>query len=487
MADKDVSVLSASSEEQQLAAKHFEYAHRASTAGNHDLAIQMLRSSCRLVPGNLSYRQTLRKVEKSKYRDNKRGSMLAPLTSWLSKYRMWRAQQSKNHRKVLEYGEAVLARNPWDKDAHLLMAQAAVAIDLPVVAIWLLQDIRQVYANDVRINRALARLLEKQGYYQQAMHLWELIRKVLPTDREAQDKAKQMAVSDTIARGNYEGVIREACASGSGQEAVEQTRKAFTPGSSANFPALKPRAVLEAEALRAQIQADPTRSDPYLQLAALSRRQGHLDEAKTILEQGLVPTGQAPELILALAEVEIETQKRLLKQTEEQLRSRPEEEKLKRTRKKLQQQIETLELDWYRQKIQRDPNDRVNRFELGVRLVRAGEIEQAIREFQAVRSDSRLGWQALQHLGYCFKTLENWPLAQRNFEEALRLIPGSEQEHRKELLFQLAEGYAQAGDLERATELGLDLANLDYSYGNIGTLLAEWQKRLSKKASSRPR
>ena len=84
------------------------------------------------------------------------------------------------------------------------------------------------------------------------------------------------------------------------------------------------------------------------------------------------------------------------------------------------------------------------------------------------------------YLGYCFKSRKNWRLAQRNFEEALQNLPSGEEEFRKELLFLLAEGTAESGDLARAVEFGYELANLDFGYRDIGKLLDEWQTRLQQ-------
>ena len=60
-----------------------------------------------------------------------------------------------------------------------------------------------------------------------------------------------------------------------------------------------------------------------------------------------------------------------------------------------------------------------HRYEVGVRLLRGGQIDEAIQELQAARGDPRLRWQSLIQLGHCFKARNNWRLAQRNFEEAL--------------------------------------------------------------------
>jgi hypothetical protein len=112
---------------------------------------------------------------------------------------------------------------------------------------------------------------------------------------------------------------------------------------------------------------------------------------------------------------------------------------------------------------------------VGVRLLRLGQVDEAIHELQAARPDPRLRWQALMQLGHCFKARKNWRLARRNFEEALQALPAADTEHRKELLFELAQGCAAEGDLTHALDLAHELANLDFTYRGIDRLLDQWQ------------
>jgi tetratricopeptide (TPR) repeat protein len=477
MANKEVSRLPAPSDEElRIATRQAEYANRAAVGGNHDLAIQCLRTSCKLAPANLTYRQTLRKVEKAKYQNNLRGGLFAALRCLPSRAQLWRALKRGDHRKVLEHGEAILARNPWDRGAQLCMARAAVALGLPVLAIWILQQAREKDGNDVSVNRALARLLEKQGHLTQAIAVWELVRKAAPRDLEAQAKAKQLAATDTIVRGNYEeATSQEMPALGTTPTPVPATKKAT--------PVKKQRTGQDEAALRARLTEEPGNAEHYLQLAAWCRRHGNLDEARAALEKGVESAGGAFELTLALADLEIEPLRRDLAGAEEQLRAKPDEAKLQKTRGELLAQINARELDCCRLKAEHDPLDRPNRFELGVRLLQAGQAEEAISEFQEARSEARLRWKALLHLGHCFKARHNWPLALRNYEEALRNLPAGEDAQRKELLFHLAGLHAEAGDLARAIELALDLADLDYAYRDIGRLLEEWQARAQQEGA----
>lgn len=476
MADKDLPALPPpSSEDVRIANERFEYANRATVAGNYDLAIQMLRASCRLVPGNLAYRQALRKVEKTKYK-NKSGSALAPLTTFFSRLGLWSALKAGYMRKVLERGEAILAKNPWDRAVLLAMAEAASQLQLPVVAIWLLQDYREKEPKDVAVNRALAHLLEKEGHFTQAMHLWELIRKALPTDVEAQSKAKQMAVSETIARGNYED-----------KAAGQVASKAAANAAPAAVPA-NTKMAAEIEALRERLATNPTNPGPYLQIAVLHTRKRMWDEARAVLEEGLNATGNAPEMRIALAELEIEPLRRNLVKCEEKMAAQPDDEQLVKMKGKLLKKIAAQELEVAKLRVEHQPHDKNLKFDLGVRMFQAGLPEEAIREFQTTRSEPRLHSPSHAYLGQCFKLRQNWELARRNFEEALKTLPiNADPEQKKELLYELATGHAGAGEVERAVELALDLADVDYGYRDIGKLLEEWQGRQGKGSPSAKR
>lgn len=479
MADKDVSrPMQPSQEDLAVAARNFEYANRATVGGNHDIAIQMLRNSCNLVPAHLAYRQALRKSQRAKYNDNKRGSSLAALTTALPKARLGSAVKAKKYKEALALGEEILSSNPWDSSALILTSEAAAGLDLQLIAVWILQDGLTASPKDIDLTRALARLLENQKHFSMAMALWEIVRKACPTDHEAQDKIKQMAVSDTMSRSQVDHSTSE-------MPALPLRDVSATPPPPTRMTPVQKRAVEEAEGLRSRIQRDPGRPDLYVQLAAVHRRQNQLVDAQAVLQRGLEATGQAAELAVALADLEIEPYRRKLAETDESLKANPGDDALQKLRVRVERKIIKLELALCEQKAARDPGNRLARFELGVRRFRAGLVKEAIPELQAARTEAKLQGEALLYLGRCFQHLGNWPLAQRNFDEALKFVAPAETDRRKELLFELASGNAVAGDYERAVEVALDLADLDYAYRDIGRLLGQWQAKLEQGGSNR--
>lgn len=476
MADRDRPLLpSPTPEQRRAAAGQFDRANQVIATGDYDYGIQLLLSCCRLDPANLIYRRALRRAQKAKYRNNLRGSPLAWLTTVPARARLKAARRAGDYLKVLNQGELVLARNPWHTDTQREMALAADALGLLDVAIWILEQARQKNSLDAGVNRALARLYERRGNFTQAITLWEAVHRAEPSDREAADKVKDLAARDTIQRGQYEETPAPAA-----RTRTQLEHETLREGSAEEAAAAKLLSVPDPVVvpLRSRIQADPTNWENYLKLAAHYRRGGHLEQARQVLEQGLAPTGNRFELSLELAELEVEPFRRNLAVAEEKLKAQPDDEELRRIRVRLLKEINARELDLYRKRADREPGEMGHRFELGLRLLRGGQLDEAIHELQLARGDARLKGKALLYLGYCFKSRNNWQLAQRNFEEALENLPAGETGARKEVLFQLAQGSAEAGDLARAVEVGLELANLDFTYRDINRLLDEWQARL---------
>jgi tetratricopeptide (TPR) repeat protein len=477
-----------SAESRRISVERFDRANQVAASGNYDYAIQLLLTCCKLDPANFLFRQTLRRTQKAKFKNNLRGSRLASVTTVRTRARLKNAKRSRDYLKVLEYGEVILSKNPWDVGAQMDMAEAADALGLLDHAIFFLDQARQKSPKDTTLNRALARLFEKRGNYSHAIALWQLVREADPKDVEAAHKAKDLAASETIARGGYKdpsstehNPLPEPPGSRSGAHAK--------PGPARAEP--QDRVSREAAPILARLDTNPTDPHLYLQLASVYSKGNHPDRARAVLEQGLGPTGNDFRLVLELMERDLETYRRNLGVAERKLAKaekaeaegeeyRHSSEDLRRIHEKIQREIRSREIEMFRLKAERFPQEAQHRLDLGIRLAEADQLDEAIVELQQARKDPRLLWKSALQLGLCFNRRNNWRLAQRNFEEALAQLPPGEEEGRKELLYQLAVGSAQAGELQRALDLGHDLANIDFGFRDIGKLLDEWQDRLQE-------
>lgn len=481
-------------EARRIAAERFDRANQVVASGNYDYAIQLLLTCTKLDPRNFLFRQTLRRTQKAKYKNNLRGSRLAFLTTMRLRTKLKGAKRGRDYEKVLEYGEQLLSKNPWDLGVQMDMAEAADALGLLDHAVFILDQARQKDPKDATLNRALARLFEKRGNYSQAIALWQLVKEVDPKDVEAAHKAKDLAASETIARGRYEGGSGEKPALPNGQPPLTAGGASRTVPATAHAAKTEPipepidRVSREAAPILARLDTNPTDPHLYLQLAAVYRRGSQPDRARAALEQGLGPTGNDFRLTLELMEMDLDIYRRNLAIADKRLAAaeageedpRHSADDLRRIRGKLAKEIASREVEMLRVRADRFPNDVSHRLELGIRLAQADHLDEAIVELQHARKDPRLLWKSAMHLGLCFKKRNNWRLAQRNLEEALAQVPSGEDDGRKEILYQLALGSAESGELQRAIDLGHDLANIDFGFRDIGKLLDEWHQGLQE-------
>jgi tetratricopeptide (TPR) repeat protein len=468
-------------EQRRAANGQYERANQVLKGGDHDYGLQLLLTCCKLDPANLIFRQALRKTQRAKYNDNETGQSLAYVRSLWGRFRLKKATMRGDYLEALLQAELILMRNPWDLQTHLAMAVVFEELDWPDHALWTLEQIRSSHPKNPKVNRPLARLYEKRGNFNQAIALWELVRRAAPDDQEAGRKAKDLAASATIAKGRYEEVIKGSVQAPSAQAETETATEQPVLGKTDEGPARNgDRHPREIANFLERIKANPRNANVYLQLASVYKKADQFDKAREVLQQGLVPTGKSFEISQEMLDLDIEPLRRDLAVTEERLRKKPADADLQKIRAKLAKEINTRELELHRQRSDRYPTDTAARFEMGLRLLRAGQLDEAIKELQAVRTDPRHHGKALFYLGLCFKTRNNWRLAQRNFEEALQHLGASDAFLRKEAMFILAAGLAEAGELDRAIDLGCELANLDYNYKNIGPLLEEWQAKAAK-------
>jgi len=206
--------------------------------------------------------------------------------------------------------------------------------------------------------------------------LWELVRKDVPTDSEALGKVKDLLASDTIAPGNYEEAIGgRSLANGAAGNASPASRgKAATNAPPASEGASAPdkevlsvagdRLAREAVSAARAIQADSTNYHATCSWRAVPPARS-IRAGPRRSSGGSGPTGNAFELSIALAEIEIEPFKQNLTLTEEKLKAQPTTRNSDKIRTHLRKEINTRELELHRSKADRYPTELTHRLRGG--------------------------------------------------------------------------------------------------------------------------
>lgn len=167
--------------------------------GGDDYARQLLTNCLQQDPFNRPARRMLRELN-AKASRGLLSRMLGSISVLGLKARMRSARSAGEHRKILEHGEEVLARQPGDVSTHCEMAEAAVAIGVPIFAIWLLEQGRKETPDNPVLLRTLATHYENRKEWKEAISVWEKVQKLQPNDNEVQKKINDLSVRDHVSR-----------------------------------------------------------------------------------------------------------------------------------------------------------------------------------------------------------------------------------------------------------------------------------------------
>jgi tetratricopeptide (TPR) repeat protein len=139
---------------------------------------------------------------------------------------------------------------------------------------------------------------------------------------------------------------------------------------------------------------------------------------------------------------------------------------------RMRQELNRLETEVFRARVDRYPNVVSWKVELGTRLKRAGNYSEAIKVFQPATGDPRRRGQVYLELGECFQQIKQYKLAMTNYEAAVEaLADRGEPELRKKALYRAGVLAMGLEDLNLAEKHLTELAGLEYGYRDVAERL----------------
>jgi tetratricopeptide (TPR) repeat protein len=455
-----------SSADQQKAKTFFAYGNDAALKNNFDYAIEMYTRACKLAPDNLTYRQALRGIERRKYGNDpsKVGGLLGGARLQPSRIRIKSAKSKEQWTHVLEVCEEIFAQNPWDTGAAQDAADAAEQLGQPALAQWLLESVAAQGSNDAHFLRHMARFYERQHKFPQAIQCWEKVHKLLPYDEEASRQIRGLAASATILRSGLNEALTKTPEGTSGPESAlareaEELRQ--------------PVQTVEERCLQ-EIQENPQRVGPYLELADHYRFQDRLDEAEKILALGLKNNPDDGVLLTRHEEIQISRLRKALDAWTRKAERHPDNAEARAKVERFTKMLGEYQVKVYRRRLTQRPDDAQLHFELGAHLAQMGKHDEAIAEFQQARSSPLFRVQALLHAAMSFEANNIPKLAERNYNDALKALEATDPDDHatfNELHYRLGRLAETQGNLEAAESHYNEVAANDYSYRDVAQRL----------------
>jgi predicted Zn-dependent protease len=168
---------------------------------NFEYAISLLQGILRQEPEFLTGRQLLRRAEVTKQKDAKKalfGVSMAALS-------VMKAQRElkKDPKRAVEMIEKVLEDEPYNRQANLVLKEAAIAAGWPEIGVFALRTLLEEKSDDTKILHELGRLHLELGESDQEVEVYNRLSEIDPRDAEALRLGKDAAARATMKAGRW--------------------------------------------------------------------------------------------------------------------------------------------------------------------------------------------------------------------------------------------------------------------------------------------
>ncbi len=405
---------------------------------NLDYAIALLTQVLEKEPAFYACREALRAAQ---FKRGGGGGLLRRIGA-APKLVQARVSLRKNPLEALHLVEEVLNSDPLNLEAHKLLAEAALAADLPQTARLSLEIVYKHAPQDREVALRLAPLLAAAGQGAKAEAILQALAAAHPHDSQIAQAVKDLAAQRTLTEGGY-AALEDG--KGSYRDILRNEQEAVALEQEKRDPQ-DPRAVEQLIAeYQTRLAREPDNPRAMRALADLYAENGQLNRALELYERLRAVESGDPALERAIAQVREKQYDQELARLDA---SDPEQaaraEALRRERDKFR-------LAAARARVDRYPNDLQLRYELGLLYFELNRLPEAIQEFQKAQNHPHLRLQALYHLGQCFARRRMYDLAVRTFENALKEKLVFDEE-KKTLLYALGTALEALGRRDQAME-----------------------------------
>lgn len=457
------------SPESQKARTFFQYGNEAAMKSNFDYAITMYRQACKIVPGNLMYRQALRGIQRRKFQnDPKKVGMLVGMKIQPILMQAKSARGKGKHPEAIELCEEAFAHNPWDVGAARVAAEAAEGMEHGDLAQWLLDSVQEIAAKgkDSDFFKFAAGIYEANENWAKAIACWELVKKFSPNDQDANRKINALSAASTIKRAKLDDALDQHAQ----VKPVEDTAESMQ----AKLDKLKLEQLTPEQRLIKEIVGDPTAMHAYVELSDIYKQRGELDKAEKVLAKGVKANPQDQGLMQILEDTQIARLKRAIAHQKQKVQEHPEETVHQVKLDELNGMLDKYEIQAYRRRVKLHPEDPRVHHDLGLILARTGAHDEAIPEFQQAARLSTIASakiQSLLQMGLSFEANGAPKLAERNYKEGIKALEPEDKDNFLALHYRLGRVAETLGNREAAEEHYNEVAAADYTYLDVADRL----------------
>ncbi len=360
--------------------------------------------------------------------------------------------------EALSVAEQILNSDPGNTQAHKLLADAALASDLPRTAVLSLEIAFKNSPKDTDIAMRLGEALAHAGLIERAEAIYSELLRANPHDQGIAQRLQELAAHKTLKEGGYEAL---AGGSGSYRDILKDKDEAVAleqENRLVKSDVVASRLIQEYEA---RLAKEPRNLKLIRSIGELYAQKKDFDRALQHYNQIIATEGTSdPSLERAIADTTLRKFDYELAQLD------PSSPTYAADQARIQQERQMFELQACQQRVDRFPTDLQLRFELGELYFKLGKIGEAIQEFQKAKSNPHIRIAAQNYLGQCFMKRSMFDLAARTFEGAIKEKVVFDDE-KKELIYELGVAYEKMGKPDQAIEQFKQIYESDIGFKDV--------------------
>lgn len=446
--------------------KLFDRGSQAFERGNWGLAVMVWQQLLAIQPDHTNARKMLREAENRKWTQDGSGGVAKAMAfvkgcGSIAAYAVHFL--TKNYDRAMMDCETVLALDPNCTLMLWALAKAASKGDHLTVAILTTEYIHDRNPKNKKALRQVALLYEDADEIARSIDAWQKLKALLPEDREAQTKLRNLAAVKTMVDGKYETATQEGSSyrdslkSKEESEDLEQQQRIIRTDDD-----------LEREIGRVKkdVEAEPDNKRHVLQLGDLYRRGKDFEEARKLYNRAREIDEMDATILERLGELRIDEYNVQEKALTEKLEAAPDGAAPKAELSALQKEKFEFQREEYTRQVQARPTDAGLRSKLGDLYFGAKMFDEAAIEYQKAATDPRMKRRCLKLLGTCLYNTGKFQLAASQFEQAVTGATANSREVR-DIMYYQALTYEKLNNLDAAADVLRQIFNVDMSYKDV--------------------
>ena len=425
---------------------------------NYDYAISILMEAVNFDPNNRKAREGLRTAQLKK-REPYPGALSLAIFGIGSKMAMFFAGLSKkaNPEGFMMACEKYLCLDPKSVKVNTALGDTAVMAGHLEAAVLAFETAAESNPEDVRALNKLASLYHKTGELGKAHDTYNRVVELDPKDQEAIKARKNVAAEASLRDTGFESAD-------SSQDLVKDKTALARLEKEGRLFQTDDDLVEQRSALEEKLAADESNHDLMQDIAEICEKQHEWDDALAFMDRAIAVKPGDMTLEFARGDIEIH-------RIEEDILALTRARKTDEAKEK-QVALDTAQTIEFRKRVKAYPTDLKLRFSLGTLLLKQGETDEAIGQFQQTVRDPKYKSESQLQLGKAFGSKGQHDMAIRQLTQAMEGHAGMN-ERIKEILYTLGDVYAQKGESEAAKTEFSKIYEVDISYRDVSDRLNE--------------